>query len=151
MFEYLILFFSAFNDMSGVEAIVGFAAGAAGFISLGLQLCDYSLTLSRLYHDAKGAPKTLETIASELNLIGQGVKQLERFRQESGSSDVTSVRYLDHFRARTAEIRTLVDDISTRISKYKRLRGIAFAAFKERDIVDLISRLEASKTSLTGP
>lgn len=134
--------------MSGVEAIFGIVTGAAGLISLGIELGESAAKLRRLYHAVRDAPKTIAGLAFDLETMAMALSELEKIRQRDTSSSAILSRCITRCQHSTAEIRQVVDKMECCIAKHSRIRGRLYTAFKERDVRDLLNDLEKARTSL---
>jgi hypothetical protein len=134
--------------MSGVEAIFGLAASAAGLVSLGIQLGESAAKLGRIYHAAKDAPRTVSRLVFGLETMAMALRELEYHRQQSGHSGALLARCITECQQSTAEIQRLVDKMEGYLTKYARIGGKVYAAFKECDMKELLEDLEKAKSSL---
>lgn len=138
------------DAMSGVEAVFGVVTGGAGLVSLGLQLMDSAKRLKRMYNTIKDAPKSLDTLSFEVETMALSLHLLDQQRQRLGpnSMEVVFERCLAVSQERTQEIQQIVDSLTRHMEKHARLRGKVYFAFKDRDVEELLNRLEKVKSSL---
>ncbi|KAK5184258.1 hypothetical protein LTR44_003765 [Exophiala sp. CCFEE 6388] len=134
--------------MSGVEAIFGVVTGAAGLLSLGIELGESAAKLRSLYHAVKDAPKTISELASSLETMAMALSWLEIVRQRDPSSGDLLARCITDCERRTAEIKQAVDEMSRRLTNHRRIYGRLYTAFKEPAVKKLLDDLERAKSSL---
>src|ERR1700733_3778642 len=134
--------------MSGVEAILGMAASGAGLVSLGIQLGESAVKLRRIYHAAKDAPRTVSRLVFGLETMAMALQELELHRQQNSHSGALLARCITECQQSTAEIQHLVDQVDGHLAKHARISGKVYAAFKERDMKELLDDLEKAKSSL---
>jgi hypothetical protein len=134
--------------MSGVEAIFGMAASGAGLVSLGIQLGESAVKLRRIYHVAKDAPRTVSRLVFGLETMAMALRGLEQHRQQNSHSGALLARCITECQQSTAEIQRLVDKVDGHLAKHVRISGKVYAAFKERDMKELLDDLEKAKSSL---
>ena len=134
--------------MSGVEAILGMAASGAGLVSLGIQLGESAVKLRRIYHAAKDAPRTVSRLVFGLETMAMALQELELHRQQNSHSRALLARCITECQQSTAEIQQLVDKVDGHLAKHARISGKVYAAFKERDMKELLDDLEKAKSSL---
>ncbi|KAK5112567.1 hypothetical protein LTR85_011259 [Meristemomyces frigidus] len=133
--------------MSGAEAILGVVAGGAGLFSLGIQLAENARKLKSFYDSVKHAPETIRDLAVDLKTMALLLQQLERHRQEDTHDVALLVRCIGRCQRSTDKIRETVEKMERYITRFTRV-GKAYAAFKEREIKDLLGDLEQAKSSL---
>lgn len=133
--------------MSGVEVVFGVVTGGASLVSLAIQLGESAAKLKRIYNAAKNAPRTIERLVFSLETMSLALRELERRRQRDNDSGIILERCIMECRQRTAEIRQMIDSMECYMSNC-RLSGKVYAAFKERDMKDLLNDLERAKSSL---
>ncbi|KAI1621980.1 hypothetical protein EDD37DRAFT_652334 [Exophiala viscosa] len=134
--------------MSGVEAILGIVTGAAGLLSLAIELGESAEKLRRLYHGVKGAPKTIEVLMVDLETMSMALCEVERTRQRDTSTSAILERCIFRCQQSTGTIKHVVEKMESCIAKHNRLRGKLYTAFRERDVKELLDDLERAKTSL---
>jgi Fungal N-terminal domain of STAND proteins len=134
--------------MSGVEAIFGMAAGGAGLVSLGVQLSESAVKLRGIYHAAKDAPRIVSRLVFGLETMAMALRDLEQHRQQNSHSGALLARCITECQQSTAEIQQLVDKMNGHLAKHARVGGKLYAAFKERDMKELLDDLEKAKSSL---
>ncbi|KAK5698607.1 hypothetical protein LTR97_006253 [Elasticomyces elasticus] len=134
--------------MSGVEAVFGAAAGAAGFLSLSIQLGDCVIKLRNLYHAAKDAPDRLRRISFDLETMMAALDQIEVHRQRDSHDDGIMVRCMEGCQQSVMDVERLVARLEAKMLRYARGAGRIYAAMKSDDIKELLDGLERSKSSL---
>ncbi|EXJ67483.1 uncharacterized protein A1O5_09496 [Cladophialophora psammophila CBS 110553] len=134
--------------MSGVEAVFGIAASGAGLLSLSIQLFESAAKLKRIYHAARDAPRTISRLLFGLETMAMALRQLEQYRQQRTASDALLARCIAECELHTSDIRELIDKMDDRLSKAAKIGGRLYAAFKHRDVKELLDGLEKAKSSL---
>ncbi|KIY03454.1 uncharacterized protein Z520_00145 [Fonsecaea multimorphosa CBS 102226] len=134
--------------MSGVEAVFGLAASGAGLLSLSIQLVECAAKLKRIYHAARDAPRIIARLQLGLETMALALRQLEQRRQQRTASDALLARCIVECELHTAEIQELIDKMEDRLSKDAKIGGRLYAAFKQRDVKELLDGLEKAKSSL---
>ena len=133
--------------MSGVEAIFGVAAGAAGFISLALQLGESAAKLERISNTARNAPQIISRLVFNLTTMAMALEQVEQHRQCKPDGGVVLDRCITECRRSTVDIQQLVDKMEAYMARYGRM-GKLYTAFRERDVKELLINLEGAKSAL---
>ncbi|KIW97503.1 uncharacterized protein Z519_01087 [Cladophialophora bantiana CBS 173.52] len=134
--------------MSGVEGVFGIAASGAGLLSLSIQLFESAAKLQRIYHAARDAPRTISRLLFGLETMAMALRQLEQYRQQRTASDALLARCIVECELHICEIRQLIDKMDDRLSKAAKISGRLYAAFKHRDVKELLDGLEKAKSSL---
>lgn len=135
--------------MSGIEAVIGLAAGGAGLVSLSIQLVECTIKLKRLYHAAQDAPRTISNLIFDLETTSLALQQLEQHRENSGPVDALLARCIIRCQQETTEIGRLVAKMEGCIARHSKIGGKIYSAFKQRDVEELLDSLEKSKSALT--
>jgi hypothetical protein len=134
--------------MSGVEAVLGLAAGGAGLISLGIQLIESTTKLKRIYHAAQDAPTTLSRLTFDLETMAMALHQLDQRRQAGTPTEALLARCIIACRRGIAEVKELVDKLETCMARHTKIRGKLYTAFKQPDVRGVLDNLENAKSSL---
>ena len=134
--------------MSGFEAVLGVVSAGAGLVSLSIQLGESAMKLKRIYHAAKDAPATIQTLLLDLETMALALEQLEHHRQHDGHHEKLMTRCMGRCQQCTQDVQQVVDKLEQSLMKHSRLRGRLYSAFKERDVKDLLEDLERAKSSL---
>lgn len=135
--------------MSGFEAVFGVVTGGAGLISLALQLGDCARRLNTMYHNLKDAPKCLQRLSFELETMAACLQVMEQRRQRQNMNPATEVltRCITACQQATDDIQELLDKMARRLEDTFR-RGRFYVVFKEKDMQQLLSDLERTKSSI---
>ncbi|KIW65398.1 hypothetical protein PV04_07661 [Phialophora macrospora] len=134
--------------MSGVEAIIGLAAGGAGLVSLGIQLIESTTKLKRIYRAAQDAPTTLSRLTFDLETMAMALHQLDQRRQAGTPTEALLARCIIACRQSTGEVKELVDKLETCMARHTKFGGKLYTAFKQHDVRGLLDNLENAKSSL---
>jgi hypothetical protein len=130
--------------MSGVEAIFGVVTGAAGLISLGIQLGDSAFRLKRFYHATQDAPQAVASLAFSLETMAMAFRELEGRRTTGRTTGTLLDRCVADCQRNVCAIRQLVDKMEQLINSRRRT-GRNYAAFKQQEIQDLLQDLERAE------
>jgi hypothetical protein len=133
--------------MSGPEALLGVAAGAAGLLSLAIQLGKSAQQLEAYYYRYKDAPEDLRKVILDLQTMVHGLELLERHRQQEHHDFSLLDRCIYRCRECTTRIRLTTDKIGGYLCRSPRL-GKVYGVFKEPEIRKLLDELEQAKSSL---
>ena len=134
--------------MSGFEAVFGAVSAGAGLLALSIQLGESAMKLKRLYQAAKDASSTIERLLFDLETMSLALGQLEQHRRHDTHSEAPITRCITQCQQCVQDVQQLVDNLERCLTKHARLRGRVYAAFKERDVKELLDDLERAKSSL---
>ncbi|EXJ67537.1 uncharacterized protein A1O5_09550 [Cladophialophora psammophila CBS 110553] len=134
--------------MSGIEAVFGVVTGAAGLVSLSIELGRCAVRLGRIYRTAREAPRIIETLVFDLETMAICLRDLEQHRLHDTHSGVLLARCITSSQQRTAEIVRLVDKMERYMADHVSVKGKLYTAFKERNVKELLDDLEKAKSSL---
>lgn len=139
--------------MSGAEAIFGVVTGAAGLVSLGMQLGESAMKLRRLYQTVKNAPRALNELSGKLDMMVMYLHLLNQHHgrevQPQNWTGAMIAHCITECQQCAQETQQLIDRMQLRMEEHARLRGRLYFAFRDQDIKDLSDRLDKAANSLT--
>ncbi|KAF2158925.1 hypothetical protein M409DRAFT_30630 [Zasmidium cellare ATCC 36951] len=129
--------------------VFGAVASGAGLLSLAIQLADSAVKLKKFYDEVERAPKRLQSLAREINLFSNILRNLEDVRLQHGVSDSDVLtQCIEMCEDRTREIVSATRKIEN-MHQRSQLRGRIYAAVKMSEVIDLCNDMERSKNSLS--
>lgn len=102
-----------------------------------------------MYHSIKDAPKTLQRLSSEIEIMAVCLRVMEQRRQRQSCNPATDVldRCITSCQQATDDTQELVDKMARRLDDNLK-RGKLYIVFKEKDMQQLLSDLERTKSSI---
>jgi hypothetical protein len=133
--------------MSVADADVGVLTGGAALSLLRTRLAECGAALQKIYHDTKNAPKTLISIANDIQTSSLSLKLVEQDAQISRRPGDILDHFVEQWQSHVANIERLSDNIS-RVSQEASLPGSLYAAEQQQGLDKLIDRLDHAHCAL---
>lgn len=127
--------------------IVGVVSGAAGLVSVAIQLAECALKLKSFYERARDIRASLTDLTHDIETISLTLRELERHRQCKNHNTALLERCAIRCEEKADKIALLVEKLESRGQKFN-MTGRAYAGLKQSEISKMLDELEQAKSSI---